>query len=310
MEPSGAALKREDLTVHILTKVFIVLVSMLAVLLVPLVVVYAHNEDSYKAKYQEAETLANANQADLDAAKLSHANSMAAKEIRIADLLREAADLQTDVDRRGAEIRDLERRLVSAEGMQTQIVAKLTRLVSTVEAGHELNESLITELRTIRGEALAAERRQVDLDEELREVSGQLEVAVAARRALQEELHRLSEEHAKAMSSLSHYEARIGALSDVPDLTREGIAPTHNVNATVIGVRRDQDRILAEIDAGSRDRLREGWVGTIGHGGTFVAKIRIISVDINRSTGLVTLESKDRGKVEIGNRVYFRAGSR
>ena len=47
---------------HILTKVFIVLVSMLAVLLVPLVVVYAHNEDSYKAKYEEAETLANANQ--------------------------------------------------------------------------------------------------------------------------------------------------------------------------------------------------------------------------------------------------------
>ena len=309
MEPSGAALKREDLTVHILTKVFIVLVSMLAVLLVPLVVVYAHNEDSYKAKYEEAEILANANQADLDAAKLSHANSMAAKEIRIADLLREAADLQTDVDRRGTEIRDLERRLVSAEGMQTQIVAKLTRLVSTVEAGHELNESLITELRTIRGEALAAERRQVDLDEELREVSGQLEVAVAARRALQEELHRLNEEHAKALQDLSHY-AAAGALSDVPDLTREGIAPTHNVNATVIGVRRDQDRILAEIDAGSKDRLKEGWVGTIGHGGTFVAKIRIISVDINRSTGLVTLEGKDRGKVEIGNRVYFRAGSR
>ena len=34
---------------HVLTKVFIVLVSLLAVMLVPLVVVYAYNENSFKA---------------------------------------------------------------------------------------------------------------------------------------------------------------------------------------------------------------------------------------------------------------------
>ena len=39
---------------HVLTKIFIVLVSLMAVLLVPLVVVYANNEDSFKAKYQAA----------------------------------------------------------------------------------------------------------------------------------------------------------------------------------------------------------------------------------------------------------------
>ena len=54
---------------HILTKIFVVLVSLLAVLLVPLVVVYAYNEDSYKAKHDAAVATANANAADLDAAK-------------------------------------------------------------------------------------------------------------------------------------------------------------------------------------------------------------------------------------------------
>ncbi len=295
---------------HILTKVFIVLVSLLAVLLVPLVVVYAHNEDSFKAKYEEAVSLARINEADLDSAKASHASAMAAKETRIAEAQREAADLQRDVDQRGAEIRKLETRLVSAEGMQTLIVAKLTRLVSTVEAGQELNESLITELRTIRGEALAAERRKIDLDEELRDVSGQLEVAVAARRALQEELQRLTDEHAKAMRDLSYYAVLYGSISDQPVRhAQKGIPPTYNVNATVIGVRRDKEQLLAEVDVGSRDRLQEGWVGRIGHGGTFIANIRIISVDINRSTGIVTLEDRARGLVEIGNRVYFKAGS-
>ena len=40
---------------HVLTKIFIVLVALLAVLLVPLVVVYATNENNFKARYQEAE---------------------------------------------------------------------------------------------------------------------------------------------------------------------------------------------------------------------------------------------------------------
>ena len=45
---------------HVLTKVFIVLVSLLSVLLVPLVVVYSHNEDSYKSKFEESDSLRNA----------------------------------------------------------------------------------------------------------------------------------------------------------------------------------------------------------------------------------------------------------
>ena len=67
-------------------------------------------------------------------------------------------------------------------------------------------------------------------------------------------------------------------------------------------MRRNADQVLAEIDAGSRDGVKVGWNMTIGSGGQFVASLRIIEVDINRATGIVTLESGRNGLVEIGHR--------
>ena len=62
---------------HVLTKIFIVLVSLLAVLIVPLVVVYAHNEDSFKAKYEAAAALAAAANQNLESEALTHADEQA-----------------------------------------------------------------------------------------------------------------------------------------------------------------------------------------------------------------------------------------
>ena len=295
---------------HILTKIFVVLVSLFAVLLVPLVVVYAYNEDAYKAKYDAAVAMANANADDLDAAQAIGAAQLNSKEIQIQELRSEKARLEGDVAAGERDLRDLQNRLVAAEGMQAEINTKLTTLTSTIQAAQELNESLITELRGIRSQALAAERQKVELDEALRDFRGQLEVATAARRALQEELAQLKGEHAKSLEQLSLYKQRWGELggqSAPPVLV--GMVPDRNLDTTVIGVRREKDPVLVEIDVGSRDGVKEGWSGTISFGGDYIADIRLIEVDINRSVGVVMYEDKvARGLVQIGHRVFFRAG--
>ncbi len=78
------------------------------------------------------------------------------------------------------------------------------------------------------------------------------------------------------------------------------------LDTTVISVRREDDQVLAEIDVGTRDGVKEGWRGVVAHGGTYIATIRLIDVDINRSVGVVDLEAKSRGLVQIGHRVFFR----
>ena len=77
---------------------------------------------------------------------------------------------------------------------------------------------------------------------------------------------------------------------------------------TVLDVSRGADRVLVEVDAGSRDGVQEGWILTIGNEGTFIGKLRIIEVDINRSTGILSLENASRGKIEIGHRAYALMG--
>jgi cell shape-determining protein MreC len=88
----------------------------------------------------------------------------------------------------------------------------------------------------------------------------------------------------------------------------KGVAPDRNLESTVLDVSRGDDRVLVEIDAGSRDGVKEGWVLTIGDEGTFIGKLRIIDVDINRSTGILSLENSERGSVRIGHRAYALMG--
>ena len=67
---------------------------------------------------------------------------------------------------------------------------------------------------------------------------------------------------------------------------------------------------MAEINAGSRDGVEEGWVMMVARGGNFLANLRIIAVDINRSTGVIELEdTSTRGEVQPGDRVLARSGT-
>jgi hypothetical protein len=296
--------------VHVLTKVFIVLVSLLSVLLVPLVVVYAYNENSYKARYMAAEEQKIAAQ---EAMKLTEAR-MGADNTRLQSEIKQLEGSRSDLEKNRAadmaKIRTLEATAAASAGLQTEISSKLTLLAKSVEAGQQLTDSLVTELRQLRNDAVAIERQKVELDEALRDVTGQLEVAVAARRALEEELARVKDEKNAAVTKLGQAIARgfdpdsirAGALRD------KGIYPDRNVTAKVLRVERSSGQVLAEIDAGSRDGVKENWMMSIGSGATFVANLRIISVDINRATGIVTLESKDRGLVQPGQTATAVAG--
>ncbi len=82
-----------------------------------------------------------------------------------------------------------------------------------------------------------------------------------------------------------------------------------SLSATVIDVMREPDSTLAEINAGSRDGVKEGWVMTLADGSNFVGNLRIIKVDVNRSVGVVELEDiATRGKVMSGQRAIARKG--
>jgi hypothetical protein len=296
--------------VHVLTKIFIVLVTLLTVLLVPLVVVYAHNENSYRGKFEESRAETESAVVLQRTAETRLAGAEARLQARLDELMLDNRTLQTDLDSMSAAVRIKDSELASSDGLKSEIHGQLAVLVSAVDSSQKLTDGLIGEMNQLRSGSLADKRQLAELDEALRDISSQLEVAVAARRALAEELYRLKDENAIALERVAQYVARYGELGGVAaGGLGDGPVPDRDLNATIISVRRSPDQTLAEIDAGQVDGVQEGWLMTIGHGGVFKGNLRIIDVELNHATGMIELEEpENRGKVEVGHRATARKG--
>lgn len=293
---------------HILTKIFIVLVTLLAILLVPLVVVNAKNEDTYRIRFEQADSARIVAEGSLTSQEARHSSEVSNYTRESAEYKSQAQSLQTQLASAQIEMRQVESDLAVAQGLRSEILGKLASLDSTMRAGGQLTETLISELRTLRTQVLKGEQRNSELQSVVEDQESQLMVAEKARRDLREELHRIQEMQARTQEHLSEYEARFGALEVAGGGVTDGMAPNRDLEATVVGVHRSSDQTLVEIDAGSRDGIQEGWVLSVGDEGTFIGTLRIVTVDLNRSTGMLSLEDSNRGLVQAGHQAYAIQG--
>ena len=295
---------------HVLTKIFIVLVALLTVAIVPLVAVNATNESTFQKKFKEAQASASAAEAILSTERSAWLASQQKLETDIRAMESKVADLQKQADSKGAEARKAAQELAGTKAAQASIAASLEVLAQNGKATGELTETLVAELRNLRTRSMEAEKRLVEVQEAFDSSQSSLEVADAARRALQEEVKRLADEKDHAPATVADYVASVGEPAKArPGAVGERVVATRSVSSTIISVRRDGNTTLAEINAGSRDGLKAGWVMTIGDGSTFVGNLRITEVDVNRSVGVVELEDATaRGEVKVGQRAISRSG--
>jgi chromosome segregation ATPase len=222
------------------------------------------------------------------------------------------ADLQKQVETKAAAARKAESELAGTKSAAASIASSLEVIAQTDKAKGELNNALVAELSELRTKSLDAETRLKELEIAFDKSKSDLDVADAARRALQEEVKRLSDEKDRAVATIAEYVASVGEITKaragaVGDVQR--VAATRNLSATIINVRRGETAPLAEINAGSREGVKAGWVLTIGDGATFIGNLRITEVDVNRAVGVIELEDPaTRGEVKVGQRAIARAG--
>jgi len=298
--------------VHILTKIFVVLVALLTVAIVPLVAVHATNEASFQKKYKDAQIAQKQAEGDLESQRLVWNNELLKAESLLKEVRTEVASLRKDSEAKVVALRKAEQDLAGTKAAQASVAASLATLSETGKANSEMTDALVSELSSLRTKAMEAEKRLVEMQEAYDKTQSELEVADAARRALQEENKRLSDEKDRAVATVAEYVASVGELNRartgaVGDGTR--VVATKNLAATIINVRRGDGAALAEINAGSRDGVKAGWVLAVGDGSTFVGNLRITEVDVNRAVGVIELEdSAARGEVKVGQRAVARAG--
>ena len=219
-----AALERTSL-VHLLTKLFFVLVALLAVMLTPLVAVNAVNDASIKDKLADMTSKKNALDEALKASDQIRMASDQAYAVQTKELEMRLAEVQRSFDSAVADATRLQGELADARSGQEDIRARIGIMAQTQEAQQRLGETLVEELRSLRTRAVAAERQSVDLEEELGIVRSQLEIAQAARRALQEEVQQLNDERDAAMDTIARYVAYIGELPSAAAGAATGTSP-------------------------------------------------------------------------------------
>jgi hypothetical protein len=147
----------------------------------------------------------------------------------------------------------------------------------------------------------------MEMEDTLEQIQYEADEAERAKRKANEERRLMEVQFATLIEKYDAFVAKYGDL-DVVAVVESGIAPNKTLTGTVLQVSRADDKVLVEINLGSRDGVQDGWVMTVGEDGTFLGRLLVHQVDINRSVGEVTLEDASRGAVVVGSTVYSVKG--
>jgi hypothetical protein len=298
--------------VHILTKILVVIVALLVTALVPLAAVSSTNQGVFKKQATDAQAALKARESEGAVARDAYNASLAALQAKAAGLESQLRAATMERDKEMQMRADKER---DVEAMRLKL-ADLEGKVEEFSANDGLHINLIRAMRDdiqkSRENFLAAEKARVELQDSIARLQGDLDSEEATRRQLEEQLQRVTEEKERAMADVQRYAALHGSMAPRAGATGDAALPVvadRSLSATIIDVKREPDATLAEINAGSRDGVKEGWVMTIADGSNFVGNLRIVQVDVNRSVGVVELEdAATRGEAKAGHRAIARKG--
>ena len=295
---------------HILTKVFVVLVSLLAIALVPLAAVQASNQAVLRQQIKDKDVQVSAARNELDTERALRAKSENDTALQIKDLDSEKNRLQSDLAQNGLRVRSLESDIAQSKIRLASLEQTIAVTMDVDRAKTELTKTLSEELDKQRTLLTDCEGIRIAIEQKLGKTDSDLRVAQEALGDLKEQIASLSSEKVKSDQVVQSFTAKFGpADSDSGSSTAAAPIPDRNVSASIVNVRRTDNQVYAEIDAGSRDGVKVGWTMTIGDGSRFIGKLKITSVDVNKSVGTVELEDvAARGAVRAGQKVTIRKG--
>ena len=295
---------------HILTKVFVVLVSLLAIALVPLAAVQASNQAVLRQQIKDKDVQVSAARSELDTERALRAKAENDTALQIKDLDAEKNRLQSDLAQNGLRVRSLEADISQSKIRLASLEQTIAVTMDVDRAKTELTKNLSEELDKQRTMLTDCERIRIDVEQKLGKTDSDLRVAQEALGDLKEQIASLSSEKVKSDQVVQSFTAKFGtAETESGSSIPATVIPDRNVSASIVNVRRTDNQVYAEIDAGSRDGVKVGWTMTIGDGARFIGKLKITSVDVNKSVGTVELEDvAARGAVRAGQKVTIRKG--
>ncbi|MCA9272661.1 MAG: hypothetical protein KDA31_06415 [Phycisphaerales bacterium] len=275
---------------HILTKILVVFAAVLSLALAALTSSYAMNRDTITSGFNNAIAERDKAKANYNTQSSQFAEERQKLQEQINDLndqLGRVTNAKREVESTIAELRLQSR---SAEDRADLVTGQIAELGKTADTQAELITSYRGEVQQLRRESLDIRNENIALVDRINDLESQNEVLIQSNRSLQvtiAELQRGEDETVAANTGSSEPQALRGDL----------------IVGRVREVRTNNGQQYAEIDLGTRDRMRENVKLHITRNGDFVANLIVVRTDLQSSVGRVDTVGDPSVQVRPGDMV-------
>lgn len=276
---------------HILTKILVVFAAVLSLGLAALTSSYAMNRDTITSSFNDAIVARDKANANYEAQSSDFAGERERLQSERDALSSQIESLQAAKREAESKLAELRLDARSAKDRADSVSNQIGGLGETVDTQAEIIASQNDELRKTRLDAQKTREQNIALLDRINDLESQNEVLTQSNRSLQESIAEMQE-------------AEQNGGSDVAASSRE---PRPLSGDLVVGrvseVRSNNGQQYAEVDLGTRDRLRENVKLHITRNGDFVANLIIVRTDLQSSVGLVDTIGDSSIQVRPGDTV-------
>ena len=289
----------------VLTRFFVITVTLLSVALVAVVVPFVAKTEDYRSQVEEARNLRVRAEmtARLRDAEVAQVQERVAKQL--TDLSHEKQTLTAEVARLSEELNTSRALLATAKAENANNGANLAHLSASHEQFALIVESMRKELNERRGQALEQQKKIIELADESDRLKAELDSLTRQVRQYQETTVALEDRNADLEKMLGRLDPAIRQQiegQDVAGATVRPFMPDYLIDGQVTKIARLDDETFVELNIGSNDGVEKNMKFRIPRGDDFIANLVVTVVDIDACSGRVVLVD-DGQQVTVGGSV-------
>jgi myosin heavy subunit len=286
----------------VLTKVFVVLVTVLSVLLVALIVPFVANTQNYRQLYESAQSQARGAEVKAASVQAEINAAQEANALRVAELNNKNQQLTATINTLQTDLADARANGAKSASDLAKLQADVSRLSAAANTSASLLDATRSELSQWREKAVAADTQLIQRADRINQLESTNETLVRSVDRLREQMTALQEQ-SKELEKL---------WASVPESVRQQVtgqtasadggevASTVAIRGQVTKVETMDDTTFVQLNVGSNDGVRPNMKFLVHKGDQFVGTVMVSAVDANASAGRVTLA---QGTITAGDAV-------
>ena len=285
----------KEVTLSVLTKVFVVLVAILSVMLVALIVPFVANTQNYRQMADDARLQARMADESADLMKRQVEALEKGDTEKVVNLTNELQGLKDKFQVLQQQVAEKDAQVIRMRAQVGALEADRARLAASNQQLSQLLAKQNAELESRREQMVSLRSDMIDAETRITELEAQLATAERAVRRTREQMTRLEEEKSKLEELWNRVpvEARptLQGQGQATSLTAAEFWP--DLSKPLIGevteVQQEAGETFVQINLGSNDGIEPNMLMLVHRGDQYLGTLVITSVDQRQSAGRMKL---------------------